>query len=172
MLTTLAGDWNVTFQSGRGAPTDARKLAAGSWSDNTDASIRYFSGTASYSRELSVPAAWTAGRGRLMLDLGAVHELAEVFVNGRSVGIVWHPPYRIDITDAVQRGTNRLEVHVTNLWVNRLIGDAQPDAKVKITFTTFPPYLPDAPLKPSGLIGPVRLEHVDSPATSAQSSRR
>lgn len=171
-LTTLTGNWNVTFQPGRGGPADARKLAAGSWSDNPDPAVRYFSGTASYSRELSVPAAWTAGSGRLMLDLGEVHELAEVLVNGRSLGIVWHPPYRVDITDAVRRGANRIEAHVTNLWVNRLIGDAQPNVKEKITFTTFPPYLPDAPLRPSGLIGPVRLEHVDSPAASAQSAQR
>ncbi len=168
-LTTLTGDWTVTFQPGRGGPDAARKLAAGSWSEHADAAIRYFSGTARYSRELLVPSSWSGGR--LMLDLGEVHELAEVLVNDRSLGILWHPPYRIDVTDALRRGSNRIEVRVTNLWVNRMIGDAQPDAQ-KITFTAFPPYLPDAPLRPSGLLGPVRLERTDSTAARTESAGR
>lgn len=158
-LTTLAGDWAVTFQPGRGGPASPRKLAAGSWAGDADPAVRYFSGTASYSRMLTIPPAWTSGAGRLVLDLGDVRELAEVLVNDRSLGVVWHPPYRVDITDAVRRGSNRIEIRVTNLWVNRLIGDAQPGAQ-KVTFTVFQPYQPDAPLRPSGLLGPVRLDRV------------
>jgi alpha-L-rhamnosidase len=162
-LTTLTGEWTVSFQPGRGGPTSARKMAAGSWSENTDGAVRYFSGTASYVRELTIPAQWMRGSGQLLLDLGEVRELAEVLVNGRSLGIVWHPPYRIDISEAVTRGVNRLEVRVTNLWVNRLIGDVQPGAQ-PITFTTYPPYMPDASLRPSGLLGPVTLERVHAGA--------
>jgi hypothetical protein len=91
-----------------------------------------------------------------MLDLGDVRELAEVSINGRPLGIAWHPPYRVDVTEAVKPGENTLEVKVTNLWVNRLIGDQQPGAK-KYTFTVMPTYKADAPLRPSGLLGPVRL---------------
>jgi hypothetical protein len=69
---------------------------------------------------------------------------------------VWHPPYKLDVTGAVKPGENTLEVKVTNLWVNRLIGDQQPGAK-KYTFTVMPTYKADAPLRPSGLLGPVRL---------------
>jgi hypothetical protein len=91
-----------------------------------------------------------------MLDLGQVGDVAEVRVNGKSVGTVWKAPYRLDIGAATVRGRNTLEVHVANLWVNRLIGDAQPGA-TQHTFTTLPTYRPDAPLRPSGLMGPVRL---------------
>ena len=91
-----------------------------------------------------------------MLDLGDVRELATVTVNGKSVATVWRPPFRVDVTDAIRRGRNDISIDVTNLWVNRLIGDAQPGAKPQ-TFTTGPTYLPDAPLRPSGLLGPVRI---------------
>ena len=94
-----------------------------------------------------------------MLDLGEVRELAEVSMNGRSLGIVWHPPYRIDITTALKPGANALEIKVTNLWVNRLIGDQQPKA-TKFTFTVAPTYKADAPLRPSGLLGPVTIAQV------------
>ena len=77
-------------------------------------------------------------------------------MNGRLVGTVWHAPNRLDIGAAVQAGRNDLEVRVADLWVNRLIGDAQPGAR-KITWTAAPTYKADAPLRPSGLIGPVRL---------------
>jgi hypothetical protein len=73
-----------------------------------------------------------------------------------ALGIVWKAPYRVDVTHAVRGGRNDLEVRVANLWVNRLIGDQQPGAR-KITYTAVPTYKPDAPLRPSGLIGPVRL---------------
>jgi len=89
-----------------------------------------------------------------------VKELAEVKLNGQSLGTVWTTPYRIDVTKALKPGKNVLEVKVANLWVNRLIGDAQADAKVKYTFTIIPTYRADAPLKPSGLIGPVRILNV------------
>jgi hypothetical protein len=98
----------------------------------------------------------------LWLDLGKVGDLAEVWVNGRQVGTVWHAPYRIDIGSAVKPGSNELEVRVANVWVNRLIGDAQPGA-TKITFTAAPTYKPDAPLRPSGLIGPVTLQAAKAP---------
>jgi hypothetical protein len=82
--------------------------------------------------------------------------VAEVRVNGQLVGTAWKAPYRIDIGQAVRPGRNELEIRVANLWVNRLIGDAQPGAS-KVTFTTLPTYKPDAPLRPSGLMGPVTL---------------
>ena len=61
----------------------------------------------------------------MVLDLGRVEVVAEVFVNGRRAGAVWKEPYRVDITDAVRAGANQLEVRVTTLWPNRLIGDEQ-----------------------------------------------
>ena len=91
-----------------------------------------------------------------MLDLGKVGDLAEVTVNGKPVGSAWRAPYRVDVSRAVRPGRNSLTVKVANLWVNRLIGDVQPGA-TKVAFTAVPTYLPNAPLRPSGLIGPVTL---------------
>ena len=158
-LANLAKGWTVSFQPGRGAATSPHAIELGSWTQASDPAIRYFSGTGIYTHSISVPSAWKHGHARLSLDLGEVRELAEVLVNGRSLGILWHPPYRVDVGDALHVGDNRLEVRVTNLWVNRLIGDAQPGAE-RVTFTVGLPYRADAPLRESGLLGPVRLEQV------------
>jgi hypothetical protein len=97
-----------------------------------------------------------------------VDYLAEVAVNGKPLGIAWKAPYRIDATSTLHAGDNLLQVRVVNLWVNRLIGDLQPNAK-KYTFTVRNPYKATSPLLPSGLIGPVRVmreEHVQEARTA------
>ncbi len=154
-VAALSGPWALTFQPGRGAPASVTLPALEDWTKNTDPGVRYFSGTATYQRTLKVPA--IKASQRVILDLGDVRDLAEVTVNGKSAGVLWQPPYEADITALVRNGTNALEIRVTNLWVNRLIGDAQPGAK-PITFTTMKTYRADAPLRPSGLIGPVTLQ--------------
>ncbi|MCC7463787.1 MAG: glycoside hydrolase [Gammaproteobacteria bacterium] len=156
-LATLAGPWNLSFQPGRGAPADTRIDQLVSWSTSADRGIRYFSGTGTYTRTLEVPADWLAAGAQLWLDLGEVRELAEVSVNGRSLGVAWKPPYRVNLTDAVHAGANRLAIAVTNLWPNRLIGDAQPDATTRYTLSVPQFYRADAPLLSSGLLGPVRV---------------
>jgi len=159
-LATLSGAWHLRFAPDLGAPDAITLDRLASWSDNPDPGVKYYSGTATYSKAIDVPAAWLTG-GRVMLDLGDVRELAEVSVNGRSFGIVWHPPFKLDVSSALKAGENTLEIKVTNLWVNRLIGDKQPGAK-KYTFTVMPTYKADAPLRPSGLLGPVSLSAVAS----------
>ena len=74
-----------------------------------------------------------------------------------SLGIVWKKPFRIDISNELKAGENNIEVKVTNLWVNRLIGDQQPGVTKKITYTTMPFFQADSPLLPSGLLGPVKI---------------
>ena len=154
-LAALTGAWALTFQPGRGAPAGITLPALADWTTNSDPGVRYFSGTATYRQTLKVPA--TKPGQRVILDLGDVRDLAEVLVNGQSAGVLWQPPYEADITGLVHKGINTLEIRVTNLWVNRLIGDAQPGAK-PITFTTLKTYRADAPLRPSGLLGPVTLQ--------------
>jgi hypothetical protein len=154
-LMTVSGPWAVAFQDGRGAPATATMNQLDSWTNNPDKGIAYFSGTAAYTRTINVPA---VKKGQTyVLDLGDVKNMAEVSVNGKNVGIVWKKPFRIDVTDALKTGTNTLEIKITNLWVNRLIGDAQPGVSNKITFTTMPFYKSDSPLLPSGLLGPVTI---------------
>jgi hypothetical protein len=154
-VATLEGPWQVHFAPDLGGPDKTTFATLASWPDNGDPGVKYYSGTATYTKTIDVHEEWLKGQ-RIVLDLGDVRELAEVSVNGRSLGIAWHPPYQIDATSAVKQGANTLEIKVTNLWVNRLIGDRQPGAK-KYTFTVMSTYKADAPLRPSGLLGPVRI---------------
>lgn len=156
-VATLDGAWQVAFQPGRGAPANIVMSRLGALDQHSDPGVKYFSGVATYTTTFTAPRQHKAGSA-LWLDLGNVGEIAEVSVNGKLAGYAWHKPYRIDIGDVVKPGVNALQVRVANLWVNRLVGDAQPGA-VKTTFTTVPTYRPDAPLRPSGLIGPVTLGH-------------
>jgi hypothetical protein len=106
---------------------------------------------------VDAPADWLARGARVWLDLGDVKNLAEVVVNGRSLGIAWKKPFRVDVTDALKPGANSVEIRVTNLWVNRLIGDQQPGVATKVTYTTMSFYNASSRLLPSGLLGPVRV---------------
>ena len=115
-----------------------------------------FLGTATYKNTMLV-AAPELKQGRFVIDLGKVGCLAQVFVNGKDMGTLWKSPYRADITEVLKAGTNDIEIRVTNLWVNRIIGDLQPDCKTKYTYPAFPFYKADSPLLPSGLMGPVDI---------------
>lgn len=153
--TSVESPWTVKFQAQRGAPAEATFETLTSWSENVDKGIKYFSGTASYQNTINVSA--RDANARQILSLGKVKNLAEVKVNGQSAGIVWKEPFEVDVTELLHEGKNQLEIEVTNLWVNRLIGDVQPDCKERITYTDALYYAPDAQLEESGLMGPVTL---------------
>ncbi|WP_448664038.1 glycosyl hydrolase [Sphingomonas sp. CJ20] len=120
----VTGPWTVRFQPGRGAPDSVVLPGLASLSRHGDDGVRHFSGTATYTRSIDVPAR-ALGRGRrVFLDLGRVEVLAGVTVNGRELGVVWKEPYRVDITDVVRPGANALSLTVSTLWANRMIGDA------------------------------------------------
>ena len=161
-LEVITGDWSVKFQSNRGAPAEATFSTLTSWSNDPDDGIKYFSGTGIYSKTIVAQEKWFGTGNRLWIDLGDVKNLAEVLVNGKSLGIVWRKPFRVDITGAIRPGSNNLEIRVTNLWVNRLIGDQQPGIKTKLTYTTQPFYQAKSPLLSSGLLGPVQIVSVIS----------
>jgi hypothetical protein len=157
LLASLSGGWDVTFQAGRGAPARLSLDSLSSWSDNPDPGVKYFSGTGTYTKTIQAPEEWFKTGARLFLDLGDVKNLAEVSVNGQPLGILWKTPFRADVTSVLKAGANTLQIKVTNLWVNRLIGDQQPNAAKKYTYTAVEFYRADSPLLPSGLIGPVRI---------------
>jgi hypothetical protein len=159
----LDGAWQLAFAPGRGAPEQALSLERlVPWNHSDIPGVRYFSGTATYRKTFSMDGALPE---RLILDLGEVRDLARVRLNGRELGIAWKPPYRFDLgtlPGLLRPGQNQLEVEVTNLWVNRLIGDAQPGA-VKVSGAGGI-YAANAPLRDSGMLGPVRL--LSAPASS------
>jgi hypothetical protein len=159
-LTRIAGPWKLRFQPDRGAPDSIQLAALSSWSDSPNTGVKYFSGAASYTAKLRAQPEWFKGHAQIWIDLGSVKNIGEVFVNGRNLGVVWKAPFRVNVTQALKSGDNELRIDVTNLWVNRLIGDQQPGAAGKYTFTTMPFYKADSPLLSSGLLGPVELQRV------------
>lgn len=120
----VEGPWTVRFQPGRGAPDQTVLPKLESLSRNADDGIRHFSGTATYTRTIDVPASKLRKGRRVYLDLGRVEVLSGVTVNGRDLGVAWKEPYRVDITDVVRPGANSVSLAVTNLWANRMIADA------------------------------------------------
>jgi len=175
----LDASWTVSFPSGSDAPQSIGFDRLIPWNEHGNENIRYFSGTAVYRQTFDFKGLQPDERA--WLDLGNVQVIAEVTVNGKELGILWKPPFRVDVTDALAAGTNRLEIRVTNLWANRLIRDEQfppdferasslvrkwPDwlvndterpEKRRKTFTTYQHYTGNEPLFPSGLIGPVKI---------------
>jgi len=192
----ITGPWLLRFPEGWGAPPAVELPALIPWSEHAEPGVKYFSGTAIYEKNFTLPPALRNKNQRLLLDLGNVQVIARVTLNGRDLGTLWKPPFLVDITEAVRDGSNTLEIAVTNTWVNRLIGDEQlpPDREWtrvarrrglalkeypdwflrgerspvgRVTFTTWKHYDKDAPLHPSGLIGPVLLR----PLAKAQRSQ-
>ena len=95
------------------------------------------------------------------MDLGTVKNIAEVKVNGKDAGVLWKAPFRTkDIATLLKPGVNELEIKVTNLWRNRMIGDVQPGETRPVTAVRrF--YKASDELLPSGLLGPVVLYSLD-----------
>jgi hypothetical protein len=156
VVATVQGPWDVSFPPDHGAPAQAHFDALASWTTSSDAGVKYFSGTATYATKLTADKRWLSKGSRIRLNLGDVKNLAEVSINGKSLGVLWKAPFVIDITEALQAGENRLEVKVTNVWPNRMIGDKQPGAQ-RIAYSTFDQFKADSPLLPSGLLGPVTV---------------
>jgi hypothetical protein len=123
-VTTIDGAWSVRFDPRWGGPGSVRFKALTDWTRSSKPGIRYYSGTAVYARKFG----WTPRAGRVFLDLGEVKNLAEVRVNGTNLEVLWKPPFRVEVTGSLRPGKNQLEVRVTNLWPNRLIGDEQEPA--------------------------------------------
>ncbi|UWZ82481.1 glycosyl hydrolase [Occallatibacter riparius] len=155
-VASVEGPWQVAFQSGRGAPPSITMDTLTAWNESSDPGVKYFGGVGTYTKTIQASADWFSKGSHLWLDLGDVKNLAEVSVNGKDLGVVWHAPYRIDVTSALKPGKNDVVITVVNAWVNRFIGDEQPGA-TKITFADVKPYRAKSPLLPSGLIGPVAV---------------
>lgn len=177
----LVGPWTVEFPPNRGAPGSITLDKLISWPDHADAGVKYFSGTAEYRRSFDLAPEWLEPGRAVYLDLGKVACIAEVSVNGTDLGAWWKPPFAGDVTRVLRPGGNDLTIRVTNLWVNRLIGDEQyPDdcewngimlkqwpqwlldgaprpSSQRVTFTTWKHWHRGATLFDSGLIGPVLL---------------
>ena len=121
----LEGAWQADFEPGRGAPKHATLEGLQCLSSHDLAGIRHFSGTVAYRKEFDVARGMLSRGRRVTLDLGDVQVIARVYMNGQDMGVLWKEPYAVDVTGALRPGRNKLEVHVANQWVNRILGDLQ-----------------------------------------------
>jgi len=165
---TIAGPWTVRFPPGWGAPESVTWNGLISWSESEDPGIRYFSGTASYTAEFEIEELLPREDQGVLLDLGSLREVAEVTLNGRNLGILWKEPFQADVSSLLRSGRNVLEVKVTNLWHNRLMGDLldaghRSRARTNMTFEV-------QELIPAGLFGPVTIRRAAGPESAGRRS--
>jgi hypothetical protein len=155
----INGSWDVRFPPKWGAPGKISLDHLVSLSDSTNAGVKYFSGTATYLKTFDWnPASKTGNqKSEIWLDLGDVQVMAQVKLNGHDLGILWKPPFCVDVTGALKPGRNTLEIRVANLWPNRMIGDAALPATERFTWSSYEPFTKDTPLPKSGLLGPVTI---------------
>jgi alpha-L-rhamnosidase len=187
-IRTLTGSWKVQFDSMWGGPARPVTFTSLSdWTTNLQNGIKYFSGTAIYTKAFDLPA-YSTKLPTLYLDLGVVKHVARIILNNKDLGVVWTAPWKIKIPGGyLKTKGNILEIEITNVWANRLIGDEQepadcgwipgyldkgmslkefPDwflnkrprpSKGRYCFTTWNYFTKDSPLISSGLLGPVRI---------------
>ena len=154
---TLDGPWELAFDPAWGGPERIAFETLGDWRQRPEEGIRHYSGMATYRKTFDLPGPGP-DTGPLWLDLGEVHCMARVQLNGKDLGVLWCAPWRVDISGAVQAAGNELRIEVANLWPNRLIGDMHLSSAHRLSWSTWNPYKRDDPLLPSGLLGPVTLQ--------------
>ncbi|MDR1980548.1 MAG: glycoside hydrolase family 2 [Tannerellaceae bacterium] len=150
--------WEVRFEADaikRGPSETVTLTNLKDWTLSDDARIRYYSGTAVYTTNITLDDDLPKGK-KWVLDLGKVTAMAKVKINGQYAGGAWTAPYRVEVTPYLQAGANRIEVEVVNTWKNRLIGDQALPAEQQLR-PDHSEWHADSPLQPSGLTGPVQL---------------
>lgn len=177
-IATLTNPWKVSFDPKWGGPANITFNELKDWTLRPEDGIKHYSGTAVYHQTFDLPL--IRKKSTLVLDIGEVHSMARVKLNGKDLGVLWSAPWRVDVTSAAVTKGNVLEIEVVNLWPNRLIGDERlPDDGIKndkwpewlvkglqrtsgrYTFTTYKHYTKDSPLLKSGLLGPVTIQQLD-----------
>lgn len=197
-LYTLQGPWAVQFDPRWGGPKNAVIFdTLQDWTKSAIPGIKYFSGTAVYKHSFKFNLKSVEDQPRLFLNLGTVKHIARVKLNGQDLGVVWTAPWRIQIPAGLLKNNNILEIAVTNVWANRLIGDEQEPAdcewlpghreghflksfpewflkgeqrpsKGRYCFTSWNYFDKHSPLVTSGLLGPVTISSEPANANKVQ----
>ncbi|MFH1006251.1 MAG: glycosyl hydrolase [Candidatus Latescibacterota bacterium] len=160
-VAEIAGPWAVAFDPRWGGPAHTTFDKLDDWTTRPEPSIQYYSGRATYRKTLDAVAEARKPGQRVYLDLGTLRSLAEIRLNGKDLGVLWCPPWRVEITGMLRATGNELEIDIVNVWANRIIGDAALSVDERVTWTslgdTIMALKPDNRLVPSGLRGPVIL---------------
>ena len=158
-VQTLDNNWQVDFHNkeiGPKEPVEFSQLQ--DWITVENDKIKYYSGTASYTSNFQYN---KENNGNpVFIDLGKVGVMASVKVNGKDVGTTWITPYKLEITDAIKKGENSIEVEVVNVWRNRLTGDKLLPKEDRTTWVLVDSVTPEEELISSGLIGPVTIKTI------------
>ncbi len=150
----ISNDWEVRFDPGMGGPAAFQMDRLASWPDIDSAGVKYYSGTATYSRTFTVDEKTLAKASAVHLAFGDIQETARVVINGHEAGIIWAPPYRADITGRLKPGSNDIKVEVSNTWNNRIVGDVRNPGQPAYARTNIKhKFQATSALLPSGLIG-------------------
>jgi hypothetical protein len=162
----ITSTWKLSFPENWGAPASVRLDKLISWTEHEEKGINYFSGTATYENSFTVTKETMKNKKAISINLGEVYDVAEILVNGKSAGVLWTKPYKLNIEEFVKEGENKLEMKITNLWINRLTGDINLPEGEKLTRTNRPPVTDTNTgyedltwrIQTSGLLGPVQLK--------------
>lgn len=156
-IQTVTSTWQVHFDQKNGGTADEEFPELVSWTRKENPIVKYFSGTAIYKTTVTIDSTQLATSARIFIDLGVVKNIADLSINGTPAGVLWKAPFRTaDIKPLLKEGDNLLEIKITNVWRNRMIGDVQPGEKHPVTaIRRF--YKSTDKLLPSGLLGPVRI---------------
>ena len=176
-LFSLDRNWSVYFDPSWGGPGEVAFDSISEWTERPEPGIRYYSGTAVYRRSFSMPEGKLNKKANdYFIKINLSNSMAKVKLNGKTAGIIWTSPGELKITDYLKEKENTLEVEVTNLWINRLIGDEEepwdgiengkwPEWLIRgekrptnrLTFTTHRYYKKGDPLMPSGINSAVKV---------------
>ncbi len=158
----IKGPWTVAFDPKWGGPAKATFDTLDDWTTRPEPGIKYYSGRATYAKTFDAVEELCASGKRIYLDLGILRSLAEIRLNGKDLGVLWCPPWRVEVTGLLKPTNNELRIDIVNVWANRLIGDLDLPTEKRVTWTslndTISAFKPGStPLVPSGLCGPVAL---------------
>ncbi|GAL89787.1 glycosyl hydrolase [Jejuia pallidilutea] len=153
---SLQNNWQLSFNEGWDTPETVEISELKSLTELKNEAIKHYSGTTTYTKTFKL----NETGERTILDLGKVSNIAELWCNGKKIGVKWAPPFVYDISNVIQKGENKLEIIVTNTWRNQLIFDNTRPKGQKKTWTTNPPKKNETELEEAGLIGPVILKFI------------
>ncbi|MCC5939226.1 MAG: hypothetical protein JJU34_18240 [Lunatimonas sp.] len=153
-VVDISTDWTLSFDSTMGGPSAAKLDKLISWSEMEEEGAKYYSGTATYTRDLTLESSQLESGMEVYVQFEDIQEMAQVFVNGVDCGIVWLPPFVARITPHLREGDNTLTVKAVNTWNNRIVGDLRNPEQTPFTRTNAKPrFTKNTPLLRAGLLG-------------------